>query len=147
MSRQNYSRPQQMNERTQSAQQDQNFKALQGPNMDKRTLSASENKADPYGFQNRLSQKLQGFNNDVYLEFSTQKALEDFSTNNFDSASGGEQDTDRPESQIKSKKPPLYGGQPTSEKKFDSYEAKIKQSPQNPYRGGRTELTQRLKKL
>jgi hypothetical protein len=146
----------QANERTQSAQMQGDIKGIQQP-VDKRTYSAAEKQADAYGFYNRLSQKLQGgVNQDVFLEFSTKKELEDFGTTNFDSA--GEQSEQSPieiNVHANSKKPPLYADnkyskpqtshQPTMS--AESHEAKIRQSAQNPYRGNRTDLASRVKRL
>jgi hypothetical protein len=145
----------QLNERTQSAQmQGGDIKGIQAP-LDKRTYSAAEKQADAYGFYNRLSQKLQGVNQDVFLEFSTKKELEDFGTNNFDSA--GEQSEQSPvDINLNShKKPPLYAEnkytKPQTSHQYtnpaDSHEAKIRQSAQNPYRGNRTDLASRVKRL
>lgn len=140
----------QVNERTQSAQMQGDIKGLQAA-IDKRTYSAAEKQADAYGFYNRLSQKLQGgVNSDVFLEFSTKKELEDFGTNNFDSA--GEQSDQSPvELNLNAhKKPPLYAenkySKPGSSQE-SSHEAKIRQNAQNPYRGNRTDLASRVKRL
>jgi len=134
-----------VNERTQSAQVQQDLKLSQ-PYDEKRTFSAVEKPAnDPYlGFQNRLSQKLQNPNQEVYLEFSIAKDLGEFGTHNLETQPSGST-LDYQEGFYTHKKPPL----PTDFNKVHNFSTPDdkKKNSQNPYRSGKPELTQRLKKL
>ena len=128
---------------------------------DKRTYSAAEKPVNESPFQNRLSQKLRpGGNQEVYLEYSVTKGLEEFGTYNFEppvgvGSTGYTMATLDPPNEYnsESKKIPSYQDfnkthlfNPDSLPSIH-HEAKIKKAPQNPYRNGKPELTQRVKQL
>lgn len=115
---------------------------------EKRTVSATEDhgKGGFSTFQNKLSKRVPVPSNEMYLEYSMTKKLDDFPSNNFE-GQGSYPSFDRP-IEPRNRQGDVFSSVDSLQQELSQNDNKFKVNPAaNPYRGTRPELAQKLKRL